>query len=292
MRKYEFVFDSVNTEIYPKPITVFSLIPDKINSNSGIMLFTHGWGGNRYQHRDKMEYVCEKFNLICLSTEYRQSGFDFNSVSGSGASAPYDASFYQVFDVLNTLRASLSIYPMVNRNRIYHYGGSQGGHIALLSGIFAPDTFAFIYASSPMTHIDSKKYAITGREFSSWEMKIRNVTANADKLKCPIFLEHGTGDDNVPCETHTKALESQLRKHGKTVTARYYENGGHDLQPAISKLDAFKTMISENILNLSREYPDDFILGSKTIVPCGEKALHIDWSKPVSDTTLFRWENL
>ena len=53
MRKYEFVFDSVNTEIYPKPITVFSLIPDKINSNLGIMLFTHGWGGNRYVDRNE-----------------------------------------------------------------------------------------------------------------------------------------------------------------------------------------------------------------------------------------------
>lgn len=289
MIKYEFVFDSVNTGIYPKPVTVFSLIPDKIDSNTGIMLFTHGWGCNRYQHRDKMEYACEKFNLICLSTEYRQSGYDFDSVRGVGASAPYDTSFYQVFDVLNTLRTSLSIYPMVNRNRIYHYGGSQGGHIALLSGIFAPNTFAFIYATSPMTHVDAKKYAIAGREFYPWEMRIRDVTANADKIKCPVFLEHGTADDNVPYETHTKALETQLRKLGKTVTARYFENGGHSLEPVANRLDTFKE-ISENILSMSRGYPDDFILGSKITIPCGEKALHIDWSKPASDASLFRWE--
>jgi predicted esterase len=290
--KIEFVFQSLNTEHFLKPITVFALTPDSISSNTGIMLFTHGWGGNRYQHQAQMEYTCEKYDLICLSTEYRQSSFDFDPVRSNGSLVPYDASFYQVFDVLNTLRTSLSLYPGVDRTRLYHYGGSQGGHIALLSGIFAPSTFSFIYATSPMTHIDKPKYILAGRDLSPWEMAIRDVAAHAEKIRCPIFLEHGISDDNVPCDTHTKALEIILKKHGKSVFSRYYENAGHNLQPATTRFDAFKAMMSDEILDMKREYPDDFITGNKIDIPSGNRMLHIDWSRKVSDASTFAWRDI
>jgi len=291
MDKIEFVFQSLNTQNFLKPITVFALTPEDIGSNTGVMLFTHGWGGNRYQHQAQMEYACDKYDLICISTEYRQSGYDFDSVRGNGSLVPYDASFYQVFDVLNTLRISLSLYPGVDRTRIYHYGGSQGGHIALLSAIFAPSTFSFIYATSPMTHIDTPKYILTGRDFSSWEMSVRDVGAHAENIICPVFLEHGINDDNVCCDTHTKALEIKLKKLGRRVVSRYYENGGHNLQPATTRFDAFKSMMSEETLNMKRKYPDDFITGNKVVIPCGDKALHIDWSKKVSDSSTFVWKD-
>ena len=255
------------------------------------MLFTHGWGGNRYQHRDKMEYVCEQYNLICLATEFRQSGFDFDSQKGIGSLVPYDASFYQVFDVLNALRTLLSFHSDVNRKRIYHYGSSQGGHIALLSSIFAPDVFAFIFASSPMTHIDARKAAGSGREFCQWELLVRDVRVHADMIHCPVYLEHGTADDNVPCIVHTGILESALLNLNKKVVVRYYENGKHDLQPASDKLTAFKSIMTEQILRMEKEYPDDFLVGSHIAIPCGKKTLHINWSKPSQDAALFYWEN-
>jgi len=154
MKTFEITYNSVNSETYPKPITMLIIQPDCINDNTGAMLFTHGWGGNRFQHRDKMEYTADEFNLVCISVEYRQSGYDFNPVTGLGAYLPYDASFYQVFDVLNGLRFVLTLIQKINRKRLFHYGGSQGGCIALLSSIFAPDTFAFVYASSAISYFD------------------------------------------------------------------------------------------------------------------------------------------
>ncbi|MCK4981788.1 MAG: acetylxylan esterase, partial [Victivallaceae bacterium] len=156
MKKYEIVFQSVNSETYSKPLTALVLEPDLVNNETGAMLFTHGWGGNRFQHLDKMEYALDKYNLICVSVEYRQSGFDFDPVKGQGSYRPYDGSFYQVFDVLNGFRTVLELNNNINRKRLYHYGGSQGGHISLLSSIFAPDTFVFTYASSPIVHLTSE----------------------------------------------------------------------------------------------------------------------------------------
>jgi hypothetical protein len=41
------------------------------------MLFTHGWGGNRFQHEDKMQGAVDAFDLVCVSVEFRQSGYAF-----------------------------------------------------------------------------------------------------------------------------------------------------------------------------------------------------------------------
>ncbi len=290
MKKFEFTFHSVNSELYPKPVTALVISPDKTDENTGVMLFCHGWGGNRFQHQDKMEFTADAFNLVCVSPEYRQSGYDFDPVRGLGWDIPYDAGFMQVFDTLNTHRKALELYPGVNRKRIFAYGGSQGGHIVLLSSIFAPDTFAFIYTSSAMTHLDEPKMAITGRTFSEAELSVRNVIEHAGLIRCPVFMEHGTADENVSCDTHARPLEARLRELGRTVAAKYYEGGLHSLEPAVTKLDAYKAMIPEAFRTPANSHTDDFLAGTEVKIQCGAKLLQIDWSQPPESVKLFTWK--
>lgn len=292
MKTYEIIFNSVNYDTCVKPITILIIEPNEINTDTGVMLFTHGWGKNRFQHQDKMEYTVENFNLICISVEYRQSGYDYSYTIGAGASRPYDASFYQVFDVLNGLRTMLELHKKLNRDRLYHYGGSQGGHIALLSSIFAPETFAFIYASSPVTYLDETILTWTGREFSEDELMIRNVHQYVDKINCPVYIEHGTADTTVVCDKHGRALATKLKKAGKLANVIYYEGGEHDLSPVITKLEAFKAMAVEPMCHLKRNNKDDFILGSKIEIKCSSKTLRIDWSKPSDSVELFNFQGL
>jgi len=289
MRKYEITFDSVNLESYSKPITALVLEPDGLTQDTGVMLFTHGWGGNRFQHQDKMLFSVEKFNLICVAVEVRQSGYDFDPVKGSGAYRPYDAGFYQVFDVLNGLREILALRPGLNRRRLFHYGGSQGGHISLLSSIFAPDTFAFVYASSPLTHLDEDMQGWAGREFAEYELAVRDVGGLAGRIRCPVFLEHGTADSTVPCETHTRSLVRELERLGKKHEVVFYEGGEHSLEPTVTKLDAFCKMAVGPMGALENDREDDFLNGKKVEIDCGEKRLEIDWSIPGDDVDLFRW---
>lgn len=290
MRKYEFVFNSVNSEKYPKPITVLVIEPDNINKDTGAMLFTHGWGGNRFQHQDKMEYTVDKYNLLCISAEYRQSGFDFDPLKGHGAYLPYDASFYQVFDALNALREVIKLYPEIARKRVYHYGDSQGGHIALLSSIFAPNTFAFVYASSSLIELDTDIKKWTGRTFQDYELDIRNVASHADMIKCPLILEHGTADEQVDCK-HAIKLEARLADLGKEFNMHYYEGGGHDLMPTISKFDAFKNHADNFMKKSLNSLADDFIAGNTIHINCGAKTLVIDWSQKQESTDLFIWKD-
>lgn len=290
MKRFEFTFYSVNTASYPKPVTALVIAPDNPDQNTGVMLFCHGWGGSRFQHQDKMEFTADAFHLVCVAPEYRQSGYDFDPLRGSGWDVPYDAGFMQVFDCLNSLRKTLELYPGVNRKRIFSYGGSQGGHIVLLSSIFAPDTFAFTYSSAAMTHLDEPKIAIAGRPFTGEELSVRNVTEHAHLIRCPIFMEHGTADENVSCDTHARPLEARLKSLGKMVTAKYYEGGSHSLEPTITKLNAYKAMIPDALRTFTNSRTDDFQAGSHVEIDCGGKLLQIDWSQPPESMNLFSWK--
>ncbi len=293
MKEMDINFLSVNRYGQGQNITATVYIPDVFTENTGLMMFCHGWGCNRSQHFDKMKYSCDEFDLVCVAPEYRMSGYAFDPVKGGGWNQPYDLSFLQTFDCINSLRKVLEIYPFLNRKRIFAYGGSQGGHIVLLSSIFAPSTFAFIYASCPLTHIPEEGetlYNFAERDFSEAEKSVRNVVEHACLIQCPVYLEAGTNDGSVPHFLHAVQLEKALKDLHKEVKAVYYEGGGHDLMPTINKLDAYKKMIPEVLKTSVNEKKDDFLAGSMISIPCAGKRLTIDWSKNLADKELFSWE--
>jgi len=288
MRQYEIRFASYNNELYPKWITALVIEPERTGPRTGAMLFSHGWGGNRFLLRDRMEYTCEKFDLVCVGVEYRQSGYDFDAVTGLGAFSPYDASFLQTLDVLNGLRTVLASRPGLDRGRLFHYGQSQGGHIALLSAIYAPNTFAFVYGSSPLTFLGEDQFRWSGRDFSAWELSARNVQEHAERIRCPVVLEHGTADPFLPWKLHSGALAERLRKLGKKVTLKLYEGGDHAFQPTITKFEAFKKLAPGPMRKLRNRAKDDFLAGSVIEIPCAGTAVRIDWSKPAGSGEMVR----
>ncbi len=293
MKKFEVSFDSVGcSEQYVKKITVFAVAPDKIDEKTGVMLFCHGWGCNRYQPQERMEAAAANFNLLCISSEFRMSGFDYDPVGGYGWFKPYDLSFYQTFDALLALRFILELHPNLNRRRLFVYGNSQGGHIALLSAIYAPNTFAAVFSSSAMTCVpESGRLAEgTGRFFSDAERKIRSVPYLIDRLDTPLFMEHGTNDETVDHATNTAVVDALMKERGKPYEVVYYEGGHHDLQPVISKLEAFMSMAPKFLPTYENSRTDDFWAGSKITIPCGEKTLSIEWARDVRDPQFLSWK--
>ena len=288
MRRYEITYLSANTANNPKPITALICEPDQLGPNTGAMLFTHGWGGTRYNDLGKIGEACEQYDLACMSVEFRQSGFDFDPRGGSGWDCPYDLSFYQLFDVLNGLRELLNLRPGLNTRRLFHYGGSQGGHMALLSAIVAPRTFAAVYASCGATFIEPHFQIWAGREFFPHELSCRNVLEHAERIQCPVYLDHGTADEEVSCE-HSRQLEALLRQHGMPVEAVYYEGGGHQLDPISNRIAAFKAMAPRFLP--TRFNPDQpaILTGEQVTLPCADRTLIIDWSQPAESAELMRW---
>ena len=290
MNEFEITFQSTNTQSYSKKIFVYAVRPSVMNARTGLMHFAHGWGGNRYQYREMQQEFADRYNLVCIAAEFRQSGYYFDPVTGTGADLPYDASHYQVLDCLNAVREMLSIYPAVNKQRLIAFGGSQGGHIAMLMSIFAPQTFAFVVSACGVSHADEKIIAWTGRDFSADELAIRDVVRMADRVKCPVALMHGTADKSV-ADNHTRFLEKVLKEHGKTVRVKYIEGGGHGLEPVTDRKTVTVELADDWLKTMVNERENDFDLQSRVEIPCITKKCVFDWCKPVSDSTLVSWIN-
>lgn len=290
MRQYELGFLSANAAGSPKALTALVMEPEVIGPDTGALLCSHGWGNNRFWDAERMRWAVEHHDLVCVAVEFRQSGYDANAVTGRGWDCPYDFSFYQLFDVLNGLREVLRLRPAIKQDRLFHYGGSQGGHLALLSAVVAPRTFAAVYASCPGTCVDEEIEVWAGREFLPYERAFRNAANHAARIACPVFLDHGTADAEVSHLRHTVPLEARLRELGKPVTAVYYEGGDHQLRPVSTRLAAFQALAPRFLQPRAESGPADWDTGSTIEIPCGAKTLVVDWSEPATSPRLFRWQ--
>ncbi len=290
MRTFDFSFASANTVSYTKRITAFVVEPNQITADTALLHCAHGWGGNRFQYTELMKDFAERYNLVCLATEFRQSGYDFDSITGIGSDVPYDASHYQVLDCLNAIREILGLYPVLNRQRMMLFGGSQGAHITMLMTIFAPNTFACAIAGSGIARMDAKCTEWARRDFSADELACRDVIRMASQVRCPVALMHGTSDDIVP-DSHTRELEAALRSAGTIeIRVKYYEGAGHSLGPVTDRKTATIEIADELLREARRTAIDDFTAGTKIIIPCVSKDLVLDWSKEVAAADLMCWE--
>jgi dipeptidyl aminopeptidase/acylaminoacyl peptidase len=238
----------------------------------------------------KITEVCEPFDLVCVAVEFRHSGFDHDASRGTGWDCPYDLSFYQLFDVLNGLREVLALRPGINTRRLFHYGGSQGGHMALLGAVVAPRTFAAVYSSCGAAYVEPHFLGWAGREFLPHELSFRNVVEHADLIRCPVYLDHGTKDEDVSCD-HTRAVERRLMALGKPVEAVYYEGGRHMLDPVSNRLEAFKAMAPRFLGARTNPDETDFVAGRRVEIACAGRTLVVDWSRPPASAELMRWRH-
>lgn len=289
MKTYDITFKSYNSGDYPKPITAYVVEPTKMDENTGLMHYAHGWGANRFQYKEMQEEFADRYNLVGVGTEYRMSGFDFDPVVGRGATLPYDVSNMQVIDCLNAIRTVLDLYPELNPKRMYNFGGSQGGHVAMLMSVFAPNTFALAISACGISHVDEYWMSRAGRIFDADELAIRNAVQLASRVKCPVVLMHGTADEWVE-DSHCRQLEQALRDAGQTVVSRYYEGANHALGPDTNRRDETVALADDLLRNSVNDKDIDFTAGREIRIPCVHKQLVIDWSKPVDGENLVRWE--
>jgi dienelactone hydrolase len=129
-------------------------------------------------------------------------------------------------------------------------GWSYGGYAALQSAVLDPDLFKAIVAIAPVTDLERLRqesanytdYSLVDRFIGSGpHVREGSPAQNADRIKAPVLLFHGTLDQNVG-SGESRLMDQQLRAAGKDV--RYIEFPG--LSHQLESSEARTRMLSES----------------------------------------------
>ena len=151
--------------------------------------------------------------------------------------------------------------------RICIVGWSYGGYAGLAGAAFTPDLYACaaggagVYDIRHFLTTRALDYGLDSAMIASWSIYIgdrqddaakldaASPTENADKIKCPILLVHGTDDSTVRID-QSEEMESALRRAGKKVRFVTIPKETHYLMTSASRilwLSELEKFLNENI---------------------------------------------
>ena len=212
----------------PRQVDMYSTFPEHgTNENTGIMLVLHNWGGTWDFCASWCRILSEKFNLICLSVNYLQSGWRLGDMT-------YDFGVIQSSDCL---RAIYWMRDFLNRNNIpynprrtFSGGASGGGNLSQMVNKFAPRTFGCIVDMCGMSGLSDDMAFGNGilnagysrdpehpayrtaamqeiRDFGNPEHLKLQYAANPDNQ---VVIIHGMDDEYCPCSAKIQVFQHMV----------------------------------------------------------------------------------
>lgn len=266
--------------------------PDEINENTGLMTLIHGWGGEYHQYDSYANDWRNRYNVICLQVQYRDSGKE-----GIAWEKPYDFGKYQAIDVLRSIQYVRENYA-INDERIIGWGGSGGGNIILQAAKMAPNTFALAIDCSGITRPTNSddilaNYENDGRNNSDgWEgaalkagdrytlpeRQIRSAQYHAAYFNTSVHILHGDKDTLVDYQ-HAVDMYEALIAAGKEAHLHTIVNGSHSFDGADrlenTRREATDKYVADDILNRRSAGETDFELESKIQLPTDGDCIYL-----------------
>ncbi len=145
---------------------------------------------------------------------------------------------YEMQDYIAAVKWLRSI-PFVDSTRIGITGGSYGGYATLMAMTAAADYFTHGLAEFSVTDwrlydsVYTERFMDTPAENPDG-YTAASVLTHADKLKGPLYISHGTMDDNVHMQ-NTLQLVDKWQDLDKEFTLMLYPNGRHGIRPPKDK---------------------------------------------------------
>ena len=197
-----------------------------------LLVGLHTWSYDRYNQRDNLLPVAEKYDFHLLLPEFRGP----NLVSNPDRLKACGSEFV-VRDIIDTIEYAKT-QCAVDQSNIFLLGASGGGQAALLTAAFYPEIFKAVGAFVPVC--DLKKWSEYSEYYgkqvraccgdSEEEMQKRspcNYAAQLTKVNLKIF--HGKYDRVVPVEQSIKLYFKMMEIDPKSRTFFEIFDGGHEM---------------------------------------------------------------
>ncbi|WP_080236692.1 S9 family peptidase [Spirosoma rigui] len=183
-----------------------------------------------------------------------QKGYIIVSVDGRGTGARGNAFRTATYAQLGKLETEdqiaaaiqLKTLPYVDPARVGIWGWSYGGYMSALCMTLGADVFKAGISVSPVTNwrfydsVYTERYLKRPQENANGYDNNSPVT-HASKLKGPLLLIHGTGDDNVHFQ-NSIAFTDALIAAGKQFESFYYPNRNHGIYGGNTRLHLYQMM--------------------------------------------------
>ncbi len=138
---------------------------------------------------------------------------------------------------------------MADGSKLAVVGWSYGGYAALQANVLDPDLFKAAVAVAPVTDLELLKTqgtlnysnAFLQSDFigSGPHVKEGSPAQNAQAFKVPVLMFHGNMDRNVDI-AHSRLMDKQLRKAGKSSELIVYEDLEHSLRDSTVRADLLR----------------------------------------------------
>jgi len=259
--------------------------PDEMNSETGLMVILHGWGGTYHQYDAYCEEWRNRYNVITLQVNYRNSG---------DGSPIYDFGKYQAIDVLRAIQYVRENY-QINDERIIGWGGSGGGQIILQTAKMAPNTFALVIECAGITKPTDVQDVIQHYKndpIGDWQAKalgdenvympdeyqIRSPQYHATFYHAKMYIFHGDADEVVDVQ-HGVDLSRALLDAGKQAVLKVIKSGNHGFGGTFDETENTRQKVTnkyagEDILHLRTDGITDFEQRSVIDLPVDSGAVY------------------
>jgi len=243
-----------------------TLPPGKSAKNLPLVVFPHGGP----MARDDMSF--NPFAQFFANRGYAVFQPNFRGSSGYGRKfmrAGYGQWGLKMQDDITDGVKKLIADGTVDPKRICIVGESYGGYAALAGAAFTPDLYACaagwagVYDLRKFLATRAKDYGRDSQMIESWQAFIgdrwddsakldgASPAANADKIKIPVLLMHGTDDTTVRID-QSEIMERALKRAGKRVTFITIPKETHNMEMADTRvrwLSELEKFLKENIGN-------------------------------------------
>ena len=226
-------------------------LPKTTGSQSPLIVYLHG--GPESQFRPGFSALIQFFlslGFAVLATNFRGStGYGRRYTHLDDVRGRMDT----VRDAEIAVRHVLERYP-VDKNKVAAWGGSYGGFMVLACLYSNPDMWA-----AGVDIVGISNFVTFLKNTGPWRRKLRiaeygdperdkdflesiSPNNNAQRIKSPLFIIHGTNDPRVPVGEAEQIAES-LKRHGTEDHLMKFEDEGHGLIKLKNRISGYSAAV-------------------------------------------------